>query len=111
MPTNVDLELQERLGSGRTSEVWRAFDPQSQCYVAVKIFHSELVNDPAFMTRFWNVALSPEAQKLHSLHHPTIVQIHGFQISRHVETESPVAYIVMDYIEGPTLADYLRNTS
>src|SRR5207253_1607133 len=107
----ADLELQERLGRGDMTEVWKAFDPQLQRNVAVKIFHADLLNDSAFMTRFWDLALSPEAQKIHSLHHPNIVQIHGFQISRSAESESPVAYIVMDYIEGPTCADYLRETS
>ncbi len=65
MPTNLDLELQERLGHGSMTEVWKAFDPQLQRNVAVKIFHADLLNDPAFMTRFWDLALSPEAQKIH----------------------------------------------
>ncbi len=104
-------QLQECLGGSSIAEVWKAFDLQSQGYVALKIFRTELQNDPFFMTRFWNLPFSQEAQKLLSLHHPNIVQIHSFQISRPSEADNPVAYIVMDYIEGPTLADYIRETS
>src|SRR5207247_4960765 len=115
MSTNVQrlrkYELHERLGSNNLAEVWKAFDPELQSYVALKIFQANLQNDPFFMTRFWNLPFSQEAQKLLSLHHPNIVQIHSFQISRPSEADNPVAYIVLDYIEGPTLADYIRETS
>jgi eukaryotic-like serine/threonine-protein kinase len=104
-------QLQERVGSSSIAEVWKAFDLQSQHSVALKIFRSDLQNDPYFMTRFWNLPFSQEAQKLLSLEHPNIVKIHSFQISRPSEAEHPVAYVVMDYVEGPTLADYLRDTS
>ena len=104
-------QLQECLGGSNIAEVWKAFDLQSQGYVALKIFRTELQHDPFFMTRFWNLPFSEEAQKLLSLHHPHIVQIHSFQISRPSEADHPVAYVVMDYVEGPTLADYIRDTS
>jgi serine/threonine protein kinase len=104
-------QLLECVGSSSIAEVWKAFDLQSQGYVALKIFHTELQNDPFFMTRFWNLPFSQEAQKLLSLHHTNIVQIHSFQISRPSEADQPLAYVVMDYVEGPTLADYLRDTS
>jgi len=52
-----------------------------------------------------------EARVVASLHHPNIVQIHDFQISRPPESDSTIAYMVMDYIEGPTLAEYIRETS
>jgi eukaryotic-like serine/threonine-protein kinase len=104
-------QLQECLGGSNIAEVWKAFDLQSQGYVALKIFHSELQNDSFFMTRFWNLPLSQEAQQLLSLHHPNIVQIHSFQISHPSEADHPLAYIVMDYVEGSNLADYIRDTS
>ncbi len=115
MSTNVQrlrkYELHERLGSNNLAEVWKAFDPELQSYVALKIFQANLQNDPAFMTRFWNLPFSQEAQKILSLHHPHIVHIHSFQISRPSESESPLAYVVMDYIDGSTLADYIRGSS
>jgi serine/threonine protein kinase len=104
-------QLQECVGRSSRAEVWKAFDLQSQRAVALKIFHTALQHDPFFMTRFWNLPFSQEAQKLLALHHPTLVQIHSFQISRPSEAEHPLAYVVMDYVEGPTLADYMRDTS
>src|SRR6266704_1548329 len=99
-------ELRERLGRGGMAEVWKAFDPQLQRFVAIKIMHADLQNDPDFMNRFLR-----EARVVASLHHPNIVQIHDFQISRPPESDSTIAYMVMDYIEGPTLAEYIRETS
>ena len=99
-------ELQQRLGWGGMAEVWKALDPQLQRYVAIKLLHMNLQADPDFVARFQR-----EAQLIASLHHPNIVQIHDFQIAGPPETDIPIAYMVMDYVEGPTLADYIRNTS
>ncbi|HLI04991.1 MAG TPA: protein kinase [Ktedonobacteraceae bacterium] len=99
-------ELQERLGSGGMAEVWKALDTQLRRYVAIKLLHSSLLNDSEFITRFLR-----EAQVIASLHHPNIVQIHDFHISQPPESDSTTAYMVMDYVEGQTLADYIRSTS
>ena len=97
-------ELQERLGYGGMSEVWKSLDTQLQRYVAIKLLHANLKEDPHFIDRF-----EREAQLIASLHHPNIVQIHDFQIVSS-EEEGTIAYMVMDYVEGQTLADYIRNT-
>jgi serine/threonine protein kinase len=99
-------ELRERLGQGGMAEVWKAFDTQLQRYVAIKVLHSKLLEDPNFVTRF-----ELEAQLIASLHHPNIVQIHDFQVSRPPESNSTIAYMVMAYIEGETLARYIDHTS
>jgi serine/threonine protein kinase len=99
-------ELQERLGQGGMAEVWKALDTQLQRYVAIKLLHTRLLEDPNFITRFEH-----EAQLIASLHHPNIVQIHDFQVSRPPDSDSPIAYMVMAYIEGQTLADYISSTS
>ncbi|GAC1389267.1 MAG: hypothetical protein NVSMB38_02970 [Ktedonobacteraceae bacterium] len=99
-------ELQERLGQGGMAEVWKALDTQLQRYVAIKIMHANLQNDPDFLKRF-----EREARVIASLHHSNIVQIFDFQVARPPETESTIAYMVMDYIEGQTLADYIHDTS
>ncbi len=104
-------QLQERVGSSSRAEVWKAFDLQSQRSVALKIFHPDLQHDPFFMTRFWNLPFSQQAQQLLALQHPNIVKLHSFQISRPAEAEHPLAYVVMDYVEGPSMAEYLRDTS
>src|SRR6266704_644223 len=99
-------ELLERLGHGGMAEVWKAFDTQLRRYVAIKLLHANLQQDPNFITRF-----KREAQLIASLHHPNIVQIHDFQVSHPPESESPIAYMVMTYVEGWTLADYIASTS
>src|SRR5437667_3316295 len=99
-------ELQERLGQGGMAEVWKAFDTQLQRHVAIKLLHPNLREDPTFITRF-----EREAQLIASLRHPNIVQIHDFQVTRPSESDGPIAYMVMAYVEGQTLADYIANTS
>ena len=97
-------ELTERLGRGGMGEVWRAFDTGLRRNVAIKILHADLQENPDFITHFMR-----EAQLVASLHHPNIVQIHDFQL---VETQgsSVKAFMVMDYIEGGTLAEYIAAT-
>ncbi len=99
-------ELRERLGSGGMAEVWKSFDTQLHRYVAIKILHANLQNDPEFMTRFVR-----EARAIASLHHPNIVQIYDFQTVNPSESSNSLAYMVMDYVEGQTLAEYLRHSS
>src|SRR5881396_2790805 len=98
-------QLQQQLGHGSMAEVWKALDTQLQRYVAIKLLHANLKEDPHFIARF-----EREAQLIASLHHPNIVQIHDFQIASS-EEEGTIAYMVMDYVEGQTLADYIRRTS
>src|SRR5436305_11767214 len=98
-------ELQTRLGQGGMAEVWKAFDPQLKRYVAIKFLHTKLSADPELMTRF-----EREGQAIASLRHPNIVQVYDFQIAL-PGGDGPTAYMIMDYIIGPTLADYIRKTS
>ncbi len=111
IPQRLDkYDLRERLGQGGAAEVWKAFDTQLQRYVAIKILHPNLREDPHFVARFQR-----EAQLIASLHHPNIVQIHDFHIMQLPDTETgaslPLAYMVMDYVEGQTLAEYIHETS
>src|SRR5437868_7367361 len=88
-------ELQKRLGRGGMAEVWKAFDTQLHRYVAIKILHADLQSDPNFVARF-----EREAQLIASLHHPHIVKILDFQIVHPPESETTLAYMIMDYVEG-----------
>jgi len=101
-------ELLERLGRGDIVETWKAFDTQQKRHVAIKILHVNLQADPDFPTRFIR-----QAQRLTALRHPNIVHMHDFRLSQSSQSETPetVAYMVMDYIEGQTLADYIESTS
>lgn len=97
-------ELLERLGHGGMGEVWKARDTQLQRYVAIKLLRAELQDDPDFVASFMR-----EARLVAALRHPNIVQIHDFQLAG-ASGERVQAYMVMDYIEGGTLADAMRGS-
>src|SRR5437764_2174920 len=99
-------ELRERLGHGRMTELWKAYDTQLQRLVAIRILHADLQNDPNFLARF-----ESQARVIASLYHPNIVQIHDFQVSQSPKSEHAHIHIVMDYIEGQTLAEYINSAS
>src|SRR6266480_7389237 len=98
-------ELLERLGQGGMGEVWKARDTQLRRFVAIKFLHANLQSDPDFVTHFMR-----EAQFVASLHHPNVIQIHDFQLTDE-RGSGTAAYMVMDYIEGGTLAGYISGTS
>src|SRR5262249_2704856 len=86
--------VQSLLGTGGMGEVYRARDTKLNRLVAIKVLLPALANDPDRLARF-----SREAQLLASLNHPHIAQIHGF------ENAGGLHALVMELIEGPTLAD------
>ena len=96
--------LLECLAYGGMGEVWKALDTKLNRTVAVKLLRSEWRRSSDFVARFQS-----EAQLIASLHHPNIVKIHNFHVSQ--EAEAPLMYMVMDYVQGQTLADYIRETS
>jgi serine/threonine-protein kinase len=98
-------ELIERLGQGGMGEVWKARDTQLRRFVAIKFLHANLQSEPDFVTHFMR-----EAQFIASLHHPNIIQIHDFQLTDE-RGSGTAAYMVMDYVEGGTLAGYISGTS
>ncbi len=99
-------QLVECIGRGGMGEVWKAFDTQLMRYVAIKLLHPGMQQDPDFIMRF-----EQEARLIASLRHPNIVKIHNFHVSYPPESDPPLCYMVMDYIEGETLGEYIRNTS
>ena len=92
------------------AEVWKALDSQLQRYVAIKLLHANLQADPDFISRF-----TREAQVVAALRHPNIVQIYDFHTSENgaasISETNAIAYIVMEYIQGSTLANYIYSTS
>ena len=101
--------LQEPLGHGGSSYVWKAFDPLLHRYVAVKFLQSSLRADIEHVHQFHN-----EARAIASLHHPNIIQVFDIASAPFAEdgvVEADVAYMVMRYVKGETLADYITRTS
>ena len=64
-------ELLEKLGAGSFATVYRARDNELNREVAVRQIHSQLLDDPRFLDRYW-----AEAQLLASVQHPHIVTIY-----------------------------------
>jgi eukaryotic-like serine/threonine-protein kinase len=94
-------ELGEVLGHGGMAEVRIGIDRRLGRTVAVKVLRPDLATDPTFQARFRR-----EAQSAASLNHPSIVAVYdtGEEILDNVN----VPYIVMEYVEGRTLRDVLR---
>jgi len=99
-------QLLECIARGGMGEVWKALDTQLKRNVAIKLLHPGIQQDPDFITRF-----EQEARLVASLHHPNIIKIHNFHVSYPPESDPPLCYMVMDYVQGQTLADYIHDTS
>ena len=84
----------EKIGAGGMGEVYRATDTKLNRDVALKILPEQFAKDHDRMARF-----KREAQVLASLNHPNIAAIHG------LEQEGDTQAIVMELVEGPTLAE------
>src|SRR5438477_4515678 len=98
-------ELRQQVGRGNVGEVWKAYDLQLRRDVAVKIIHTDLQSDPHFLANF-----TQEGQALTSLRHANIVQVYDVAVSRSAQGNDTTAYILMEYVEGQTLADYINTT-
>jgi eukaryotic-like serine/threonine-protein kinase len=92
--------LEGRLGFGGMSTVHLAFDMRLERRVAVKLLAEHLADDPTFVSRFQR-----EAQAAARLVHPNIVQIFDSGLDEH----SGRHFIVMEYIEGQSCAEILRD--
>src|SRR6516225_11920252 len=90
-------EIQSPLGAGGMGEVYRARDTRLDRVVAIKILPSHLSDDVEARERF-----DREARAISSLNHPNICHLYD------VGSQDGTSYLVMEYLEGETLADRLR---
>jgi serine/threonine protein kinase len=88
----------ESLGRGGMARVYRAYHPQLDRYVAIKVLRSDLVEDEEFLARFRR-----EAQAVAALRHANIVQVFDFEV------QDDVSYMVMELLEGDTLKARLND--
>ncbi|GCE17875.1 serine/threonine protein kinase [Dictyobacter kobayashii] len=98
-------KMLECIAHGGMGEVWKAVDTHLQRMVAIKLLLSNWRSSAGFVARFQS-----EAQLIASLRHPNIINIHNFYIEER-PGEPPLLYMVMDYVEGQTMARYLAETS
>jgi serine/threonine-protein kinase len=93
-------KLSNRIAVGGMGEVWQASDTRLDRTVAVKVLKAELSGDPEFLHRF-----RTEARMTASLNHPGIAAVHDY--GETVAGEHPIAYLVMELVEGDPLAGIL----
>lgn len=86
------------LGEGGMGSVYEAVNEAIERRVAIKILHAEYVRQPDVITRFFN-----EARAVNRIAHPSVVQIHEFG-----HLSDGTAFIIMEYLEGQTLGERLR---
>jgi Tol biopolymer transport system component len=89
-------EVQAPLGAGGMGEVYRARDTRLDRSVAIKILPAHLSSNPEAKQRF-----DREARTISSLSHPNICHLYD------VGSQDGTSYLVMEYLEGETLADRL----
>jgi eukaryotic-like serine/threonine-protein kinase len=90
-------EITAKLGEGGMGEVYRATDTKLKRDVAIKVLPQEFTEDKERLARF-----EREAQLLAQLHHPNIASIFG------LEESDGTSALVMELVEGPTLAERLE---
>jgi len=90
-------EILSAIGAGGMGEVYRARDPKLGRDVAIKVLPEAFARDAERMARFQR-----EAKVLASLDHPNIATIHG------LEESGGTRALVMQLVEGPTLADRIK---
>ncbi|MEV4705264.1 serine/threonine-protein kinase [Actinoplanes sp. NPDC049316] len=93
---DVRYQLRDRIGVGGMSVVWRAHDEVLGRDVAVKVLSATAAPDPAQLGR-----IRLEARAAAGLRHPNIVEVYDYGES------SGGPYVVMELVEGETLADVL----
>jgi hypothetical protein len=91
--------LAARLGAGGMGEVWRAVDEVLGRTVAVKAMLPSVAADPGFARRFL-----AEATAMARVNHPAVASIHDYGRS------GDVPYLVMEFVEGESLAQVLART-
>ena len=90
-------EIHELLGVGGMAYVYKAYDRVEDRWVAIKILKEELANNSDFLRRFRN-----EAKAITLLSHPNIVGVYDVSFGDQLQ------YIVMEYIDGITLKQYIE---
>ena len=95
-------ELDGVVGRGGMAEVYRARDIRLDRIVAVKTLREDLARDQTFQARFRR-----EAQSAASLNHPSIVAV--YDTGEDMAGPQHVPYIVMEYVDGRTLRELLRD--
>jgi len=90
-------QIEELLGQGGMSSVYKATDPNLKRVVAVKLIHPHLSSDPDFVKRF-----EEEATAVAQLRHHGIIQVYDFN------NDDDIYYMVLEFVPGETIQDHLK---
>ena len=90
-------EVQEIIGVGGMSVVYKAYDNVDDRIVAVKILKDEFLQNDDFVRRFKN-----ESKAIAVMSHPNIVKVYDVSFGEKLQ------YIVMEYVDGITLKEYIQ---
>ena len=91
-------QIEQLLGQGGMGAVYRATHLGTKRTVAVKVIHPQLSTHDQFVARFRR-----EAEAAGRLRHPNVVDVTDFGFAQ--TKDGPVAYLVMEYLDGCTLAE------
>src|SRR5918999_5378919 len=94
---NDRFRLEEKIGAGGMSTVYRAFDPTLERWVAIKLMHRDISTDPDQLERFRR-----EARAVARLSHPHLVTV----IDAGEDDGHP--FIVLEFVDGETLKDRIK---
>lgn len=100
MLLNERYKVEQLIGVGGMAYVFTAKDIKEDKTVAVKILKDEFANNQEFVNKFVN-----ESKVLATLSHPSIVEV--FDVS----FDTPIKFIVMEYIDGITLKEYMETSN
>ena len=98
-------EIREMIGRGGMAEVHLGYDRRLSRIIAIKLLRSDIAGDPTFQARFRR-----EAQSAAALNHPSIVSVYDSgeeQVTTPNGAVRSVPYIVMEYVEGHTVREFL----
>src|SRR5215212_3106290 len=97
-------EIVAPLGAGGMGEVYRAADTTLKRQVAIKVLPQAVATDPDRLARFQR-----EAEVLAALNHPNIAHIYGLDRQEGRPGQDGTSFLVMELVEGPTLADRIAS--
>ena len=94
---NDRFRLEDKIASGGMSTVYRAWDPTLERWVAIKLMHRDISEEPDQLERFRR-----EARAVARLSHPHVVTVIDFG------EDDGTPYIVLEYVEGETLKERIK---
>ena len=97
--TVAQYQIVEQIGQGGMANVYKAYQPSINRYVAIKVLPAQFTRDPNFVKRF-----EQEAKAIAALEHPHILPVYDFG------RQDDLYYMVMRYVKGGTLSDKMQKS-